>query len=398
MIASRTKIISALGVVQILSWGSTFYLMAPLAGAIAQDTGWSTGLLSGGVSLGLLVSGIGAPTIGRWIARSGGRPTLSVGMAFIAAGLALLSMAQSPPFYLLAWGVIGVGMASGLYDAAFSTLGYIFGRDARSAITQLTLWGGFASTICWPLSAWLVEVHGWRATCLIYAAIHLTVTLPICLRFLPRAVKQAVPTGNASALPAQAKVSALDLRFLTITIAGVMLSMLATIWSIHMVTILTSKGFTIATAIALGTLIGPAQVGARVLEMLGRGRHHPIWTLAAATALVLLGFAGLQLGLPASAALIAFGAGNGLWSIARGALPLAHFGPENYAVIMGRLARPMLLASAVAPLVGAFLIETAGPARTMTVLVSLAIIPCIAWGILYNDLVRETRKKRVIDL
>lgn len=389
MATSRTKIISALGVIQILSWGSTFYLMAPLAAAIAQDTGWSTGLLSGGVSLGLLVSGVGAPTVGRWIARSGGRPTLAFGMVFIAAGLALLGMAHSPAVYLLAWGVIGVGMSAGLYDAAFSTLGYIYGRDARSAITQLTLWGGFASTICWPLSAWLVDLYGWRATCLIYTAIHLTVTLPVCLRYLPRAVIQTAPARSDWTAPAPTKISAFDLRFLCVATAGVMLSLLATIWSIHMVTILTSKGFSIAAAIWLGTLIGPAQVGARVLEMLGRGRHHPIWTTGAATTLVLLGFAGLQLGFPAAIALIAFGAGNGLWSIARGALPLTLFGPETYAETMGRLARPMLLASAVAPFVGALLIETAGPAKTMTILVALAIVPCIATGVLYIDVKRN---------
>ncbi len=392
MITEQTRTISALGLVQILSWGSTFYLMAPLAQDMARDTGWDMSLLSAGVSLGLLVSGLGAPTIGRWIAHGGGRATLSFGMMCIAAGLVVLGLAPSPLVYLVGWSVIGVGMAAGLYDAAFSTLGYIYGRNARSAITQLTLWGGFASTICWPLSAWLVELHGWRVTCLIYAAIHLTVTVPICLFLLPRAAAQAGHPDRDPTAPSPARIGARDLRFFCVAVIGVILSLLATIWSIHMVTILTSSGLSTAAAIGLGTLIGPAQVGARVLEMLGRGRHHPIWTTAASTGLILLGFAGLQMGLPASAALIAFGAGNGLWSIARGALPLALFGVGTYAETMGRLARPMLLASAVAPLVGGFLIDGIGPGATMTTLAALAIIPCIATVILYRWILREKRQ------
>ena len=137
--------------------------------------------------------------------------------------------------------------------------------------------------------------------------------------------------------------------------------MVATVWSIHLVTILAAGGYSLAAAIAVGTLIGPAQVGARVLEMLGRGRHHPIWTMAAAACLVLLGFLGLLFDIPAAAALVAYGAGNGLWSIARGALPLALFAPGSYARTMGRLATPLLIAGAAAPTVGGLLIESVGP-------------------------------------
>jgi hypothetical protein len=150
--------------------------------------------------------------------------------------------------------------------------------------------------------------------------------------------------------------------------------MVATVWSIHLVTILTAGGYTLAAAIAVGTLIGPAQVGARVLEMLGRGRHHPIWTMAAATSLVLVGFLGLLLGIPAAAALVAYGAGNGLWSIARGALPLAIFGPGVYARTMGRLATPMLLASAAAPTAGGLLIQSFGPGGTLAALSAMASV------------------------
>ena len=151
MIMARTRTVSALGVIEIFAWGSTYYLMAVLAGPIAADTGWSAGLLSAGISVGLLVSGLAAPKVGRLIQTTGGRWVLATGMGLIAAGLVLLASAQSPQVYIAAWALLGLGMSAGLYDAAFSTLGRLYGRDARAAITQLTLWGGFASTVCWPI-------------------------------------------------------------------------------------------------------------------------------------------------------------------------------------------------------------------------------------------------------
>ena len=385
MIASRTRVVSALGVVQILAWGSSYYLMAPLAGAIAEETGWGQALLSAGVSVGLLMSGLAAPAVGRWIGRSGGRMTLCLGMALIAAGLILLSLSYALWAYLLSWCILGLGMATGLYDAAFSVLGAAYGRNARSAITQLTLWGGFASTVCWPLSAWLVESVGWRSTCLVYAALHLFGTLPLCWLSLPRAGGPHETSARTPVLPGRT----FDARFLCIVVAGVTLTLLATIWSIHMVTLLMAEGYTLAAAITVGTLIGPSQVGARVLEMIGGGRHHPIWTMLAATTLVLAGFIGLSLGVPAAAALVAYGAGNGLWSIARGALPLVLYGPESYATLMGRLARPMLLAAAAAPTLGALLIDRFGAETTMALLSIAAALPLVMALVLYADVMRS---------
>jgi predicted MFS family arabinose efflux permease len=388
--SERTRTVSALGVIEIFAWGSTYYLMAVLAGPMAADTGWSAGLLSAGVSVGLLVSGLAASQVGRLIQATGGRRVLAAGMCLIAAGLVLLGSAQTPAVYLAAWAVLGLGMSAGLYDAAFSTLGRLYGRDARAAITQLTLWGGFASTVCWPITAWLVESVGWRGTCLAYAGLHLAATLPLSLFLMPR-TPPAEETSHDPKASARGMPGLLDLRFLCIAAAGVALSVVATVWSIHLITILTAGGYSLTAAIAVGTLIGPAQVGARVIEMLGRGRHHPIWTMVAANTLVLLGFLGLLLGVPAAAALVAYGAGNGLWSIARGALPLALFGPGSYARTMGRLATPMLLAGAAAPTVGGLFIEAFGPDGTLTALAVVSAIPCVAGLILWASVHREDK-------
>ena len=159
-------IITTLGVGQIFAWGSSYYLLAVLAKPIADDTGWPMAWIIGGVSLGLLAAGLVSPRVGGLIGRRGGRPVLAAGSVVIAAGLALLAVAQSLPLYIVAWLVLGVGMGAGLYDPAFATLGRLYGAGARSAITTLTLFGGFASTVCWPLSAALVEHLGWRGACL----------------------------------------------------------------------------------------------------------------------------------------------------------------------------------------------------------------------------------------
>lgn len=371
---ARMRTVSALGVIEIFAWGTSFYLIAVLAGPIAVETGWSGAIVSSGVSVGLLVSGLSATFVGKLIEAHGGRPVLAAGMVLLSCGLALLGLSRSLSAYYLAWAVMGGGMACGLYDAAFSTLGRLFGRDARSAITQLTLWGGFASTVCWPLSAWLVESVGWRSACFAYAGFHLAVTLPLALVALPRAVRP-MTSGPREKVALAEPVPLTDLRFVCLATAGIVLAMLSTIWSVHFVTMLTATGYTTAAAIGIGTLIGPAQVGARVLEMMGRGRHHPIWTMLAATTAVFAGFLGLLLGMPAAIAMIAYGAGNGLWSIARGALPLSVFGSEGYARTMGRLATPMLISSAAAPSVGAWMIEVLGAERMLGVMATAAIVP-----------------------
>ena len=185
-VAERRRVVAALGIVQILAWGSSYYLLAVLAGPIARDTGWPYAWVIGGVSLGLLVAGLAAVRVGRTIDSRGGRPVLAAAALLLAGGLALLAAAPGIPLYLAAWLVLGLGMGAGLYDAAFSTLGRLYGAQARGAITALTLWGGFASTVCWPLSAFLVESVGWRGACLAYAGLHLVLTLPLCLFALPR--------------------------------------------------------------------------------------------------------------------------------------------------------------------------------------------------------------------
>lgn len=380
----RHRIISALGITQILAWGSSYYLLAVLAEPISQSTGWPYGWVIGGLSLGLLVSGLVSIRVGRLIDDYGGRLILAGSSVCLALGLTVLAAAPGLSAYILAWLVLGFGMGAGLYDAAFSTLGRLYGTRGRSAITTLTLWGGFASTVCWPVSAFLVDSIGWRGACLVYAALQLSLALPLHLMALPaevprsRAVPHMSPRTHHS--DRRARLRQIVLLAVIITSAGI----ISATWSVHLIAILKVQGMTLAAAVALGALVGPSQVGARIIEMLGGGRHHPIWTLTAAVILVATGLTLLWIGFPIPAcALIAYGAGNGIFSIARGTLPLALFGPDGYARLMGRLAMPSLIAQALAPSAAAILMQSVGAHVTLGALASVALLNLVLVGVLW---------------
>jgi predicted MFS family arabinose efflux permease len=373
---SRRVVITALGIAQILGWGTSFYFPAVLAEPIVADTGWTLGWVVGGTSLGLLVAGLISPRVGRAIDKHGGRPVLAASSLLFAAGLAIIGVAPVLPVYLLGWIVVGAAMGTGLYDAAFAALGQLYGKEARGPITNLTLFGGFASTVCWPLSAFLVDAVGWRGACLAYAALHLAVALPLQL-IIPQA--RAVDRGSSAELGERAQNATIvrNERLILVLIALVMMlaSGIGSIIVVHLLIFLQARGVDFATAVALGTLFGPAQVSARVVERIFGQRYHPIWTMVAACLLMAAGLALLLTGFPLLApVIVVYGAGFGISWIARGTLPLAIFGPERYPVLMGRLAFPTLVVLALAPSAGALAIERWGSEPTLAGLFAFAAL------------------------
>lgn len=369
---SRRLVITALGIAQILAWGCSFYLPAVLARPIAADTGWPFTWVVAGLSTGLLCSGLVSAFTGGLIQRKGGRPVLIAGAALLASGLAVMGLAPNLPVYFLAWMLMGVGMSASLYDAGFGTLGRLYGKDARGAITSLTLFGGFASTVCWPLSAFLVEHFGWRAACFAYAGIQLAISLPAFLLFVPTYPVSTGPT-TARELSGAGRVVHRP-TFLLLAGVTALAAMIASVLSVHLLTILQLRGIDLAVAVGLGTLIGPSQVGARVVEMLVGRHHHPFWAMLASVLLLSAGTGLLLTGLPVTAlALVLYGAGNGIHTIARGALPLVLFDPHRYASIMGRLATPSLVVQAVAPSLGSVLLDHGGASVMLGVLFTAAL-------------------------
>ncbi|MGD9507726.1 MAG: MFS transporter [Geminicoccaceae bacterium] len=302
---NRHLVVTVLGLTQILAWGSSYYLLAVLAPAIATDTGWPLAWIVGGLSVGLIAAGLVSPRVGRTIERHGGRPVLAASAGLFALGLSGLAVAPALPAYLAAWLGLGLAMGAGLYDAAFATLGRLYGQRARQPITILTLFGGLASTACWPLSAYLVASLGWRASCLVYAALHLAVALPLYLSAVPRDVGsegRLVGAGDKSGQrPAIAAGAGRPSRplFLLLAATITLISAVTALMSVHLLAILHGRGLAPAAAVALGALVGPAQVGARAIEMVIGRYHHPIWTMVASTVLVAAGLGLLWAGPPA---------------------------------------------------------------------------------------------------
>jgi MFS family permease len=381
----RGVVVTVLGLLQILSWGSTFYLLAVLAKPITAETGWAYDRVMGGLALGLLVAGTVSPRVGRSIARYGGRVVLPCGVILLASGLALIGTAHDFAIYLAGWAIAGAGMGAGLYDSAFATLGSLYGKSARSAITAVTLFGGFASTVCWPFSAFLVEHFGWRATCLTYAGLHLCIGLPLYLTVIPTLRRDSTADPSDAVAPAAALLpnerSVFVVLAAVLTIAAAILSLIGS----QLVTLLQGSGLALAQAVALGMIIGPMQVGARFIEMLAGSRYHPIWTMVASATTVCCGVSLLFAGPRAFAVAIAlYAAGNGIGSIAKGTLPMALFGAARYPVLVGKLALPILCAMALAPYLGALCLQLGGVKATIAFVSGLALINIALVGVLFT--------------
>ena len=355
-----TRVVVALGITQTLAWASSYYIPAVLAVPMARSLDIASSWVFGAFSAALVLSALIAPWVGRMIDAKGGRVMLTASNLVLAAGLALLAAAQGPAVMVLGWLVMGLGISMGLYDAAFATLAGLYGRAARGPITGITLIAGFASTVGWPVSAVLEEVVGWRGACLAWAGLHLVLGLPLNRFLVPaapppqKAAAQPEPEGPPPprfAMPLLAVVFAT-----TWFVAGAMAA--------HLPVLLEAAGTAPAVAIAAGALIGPAQVGARILEFGFLRRFHPLVSARMATLCHPIGAVVLALfGGPAAAVFVVLhGMGNGVLTIAKGTLPLAVFGPVGYGARTGLISAPSRLLQATAPFLFGLVLEGAGVA------------------------------------
>jgi len=357
----RGVVVLALGTAQTLAWASSYYLPAILADPISRELGIPATGVFAAFSAALLLSAALGPGVGRAVDRRGGRGVLCLSSAVFAAGLALLAAAHGPVLLAVAWLVLGAGMALGLYDSAFATLVGLYGRDARGAITGITLIAGFASTVGWPLTTLLNDAVGWRGACLAWAGLHLALGLPLN-RFLvplappPPPVDATTPAEDAG--PDAAPRGAMVLLAFVFAATWVVSTGMAA----HLPRLLQAAGAGTSAAIAAAALVGPAQVAARLVEFGLLRRMHPLVSARVATVLHPVGAAALVLfGGPAAAVFtVLHGAGNGMLTIAKGTLPLALFGPAGYGLRTGLLPAPARVAQAAAPLLFGFLIDRVG--------------------------------------
>ena len=379
------RAVLVLGVTQILAWGTIFYTPVMILPLIAADRGFSLTFAMGGFSAGLLAAGFVSPTVGGLIDRFGGHRVMPFGSLAGAVGLVALTYASHPIAYFAAWMLLGAALAASLYDPAFATLGRIFGANARQPITVLTLAGGFASTVSWPLTYALLQPLGWQGTYLVYAALLAFVAAPLHAFALPRtrATHDVVlAEGTTPPPPTQPASGAV---FILLVAAFSAYAFIPSGLSAHLLAILQRAGIDAGTVVLIGTLFGPSQVAARLCEFIFARNIHPLAMARFAVSLLVLSFLLLWLfGISAPVAIlfaVMFGVANGLSTIARGAVPLALFGPAGYGRIIGRIARPSLVITAIAPVVIAFVAENASDAVALGVTAGFSVLSLVCFSL-----------------
>lgn len=382
------RVITALGITQIIGWGTTYYALGALSMDIAADRHWSKFLIFGAFSAALLISGFISRAAGRAIDAHGGRRMMATGSALAGLGCLILSFATEPWIYVLGWLVLGPAMRLILYDAAFPALAQVAREKSRRSISYLTLFGGLASTVFWPVSHVLSQEIGWRNAFLVYALLHLLLCLPLHLLVLghsqerqgssepeiPQPVAMPVLTGadRNRAMIAFAAVLALN---------GVVFSSI----SAHVVPLFEGLGFTAAAAVTLAALIGPSQVASRIGDILA-GHWVRTMTLGLIAVgllpLALVIFAGGQFALWAALVFaLLYGMSNGLMSIIKGIVPLSLFGRQGYGLVIGTLTTPQLILNAVAPTLFAIVLDQTGPRNGLLIAIffALASFAAMVW-------------------
>jgi hypothetical protein len=357
--------VSALGVAQVVSWGSLFYAIGVLGAPMRAALGIDDVALFGSFTAGLFVSGIAAPAVGRRIDARGGRGVLAFGSVMAALACLVLGVSTHAWHMVAGWLIAGVAMAACLYDPAFAALHRASGTAYRRAVTVLTLFGGFASTVFWPLSQYLLDTIGWRHAWLAYAVLHVALCLPLHVAYAPGALDVERASGDGSSTHS-ARFRAHPHAFAWLATALSLAAFLATALAAHLIGLLTAGGLAARDAVLVGSLIGPMQVAGRLMEMAfgTRMRARAVGFLAfglMALALLLLPWVGSVWILAMLFALV-YGWSNGVMTIVRGTVPAELFGAHGYGELLGRLARPQFIAKAIAPVALTF-VFVVDPAR-----------------------------------
>jgi predicted MFS family arabinose efflux permease len=372
------NIIRLLAVTQIVSWGSLYYAFTILAPGIRHDTGWRTGVVFGAYSWSLLIAGLAATPAGMLIDRFGGRHVMTAGSLLAGAGLLWLGRAQSVAHYFGAWTLIGIAMAMVLYEAAFATINREFLLQARKGISVLSLFGGLASTVFWPLTLKLDGLYGWRHTWMIYGALQLALCAPLHA-LLGGGARRRLPQHAQTVRNYTLHEAVRDPRFWKLAFAFSANMFIFSSLSVHLIPLLQRFGHSVTTAVFVSTLIGPMQVAGRIGEMALARRIQPqtagkLTFAALPAALLALMFFGVHEAAAAGFCML-YGISNGILTIVRGTVPQALFGRENYGAISGALAGPSLIAKAAGPLaVATFVAWNSSPLWLLAILLLVSVV------------------------
>ena len=366
---------------RIIGWGSTFYSPSVLVGALDREIGLNAEIVFGGITILLVTGALVAPAIGRVLDREGTRRSMCIGAVICALGLGVLSQAQGPMSYLASWSVIGLGHAMSLANTGNVTISQLMGDRTRRVIGLMMLVTGLASSVFWPLTAVLMNAFGWRMTLLVFAAMQIVIVLPVYAsipryRHLPaRAAKpEAASVGERGRVAPEARRAAFWLVALAFSASGLVS------WGLplHLISLFQEAGLTQAEAVWVATLSGPATLAARAIDAT-LGERLPAEKVALFG--LLLGPI-LCLTLPfvtmtitaAAIFIVLFSAALGVISIARATLPLALFGRNGFASMLGKLTVPQNMTFAAAPLLFAVMIERLGASPTLVISAAIQAI------------------------
>lgn len=364
------RAIWGLGFTQVIGYGTTYYLLGLMGVLIMRDLGLSKSVMLAGVSLTLMTSGLGGPIVGRFQDHQGSRFVMAMGSLLMGAGLVIIALAQGPWMYFAGWIVVAIGSPLSLYNAAFTSLARISGRNARRAIVLVTLIGGLASSIVWPITAAALNVLDWRSIVLIFAAINILLCAPLHAWLLDGREQKLDGAPMPEPVPAGLKPEAQRTAFLLLTSMLAMVSVVGNGWSMLAFPVLEGIGFGHAEAVLVASLVGVFQVLGRIGEMATSSRHSALRTAQVSNVLfglsfVILAFAkGALLGGLLFAA--AYGIANGLNTIVKGTLTLQLFGSHGYGERLGKVTLFPSLAATTAPVMGGLIVDLAGASGLVT--------------------------------
>lgn len=351
----------SLGIAQIVGWGTTYFMIAVLAGQIGRELGLSSAATLGGTSLTLAVVALIGARVGRWQDRGDSRLVMSLGTVIIALGLFALSRAQGLGSYYLSWLLIAIGSPMALYSSAMTTVAQVAGKDARRAIGFLGLMGGLTPTLFWPLTAWLSTLLDWRHIVLLFAGLNLAICLPIHLLVVRRGSSAESEARHGS--PVEPGIPAAAFRPAFLLFAGMLAlnGLVFTGWTMLIFRVLEAIGFLPAVAVLVGSLVGMFQSVGRFIDIVAAARFSVISLALFSSALMPLGFLILLVSDGTAAGGIAFaafyGISNGLLTIIRGTLTLTIFGSRGYGERLNRISVAQNVAGAAAPFLGGLLLD-----------------------------------------
>ncbi len=358
-------LVAALSVAQLVSWGTIFYGFPLFIAAMEAEFGWSRSLLNGALSFGLLTAGFAAYPVGRIIDAYGGRLVMSLGSLLAVLLFVAWAYMRDPVLFYAIWFGLGVAQACTLYTPVFAVLTRLFPDSAKMRITMLTLTGGFASTVFTPLIAWWIESLGWQTALLLMAACNLVFCLPVhALLLRDRAHPQAAdtPAQVSDKTPMQRAVRNPVFWGLAVCFTFYLLAHAMLIF--HFLPMLAEYGVALAMAVAIITVIGPSQVGGRILLLVFGRRIETVTTGYAVMSLFLLAMLLLAIfpsAVPVLFAMAAiYGAANGMMTILRGTSVPELLGREGFGAISGALTLPASIAAAIAPSLAALIWQATG--------------------------------------